>query len=300
VGQDPFFGHKVENIGIVHGPWDRIEGPAPQSPIEEPPVQPVPVQPVPVEPVADQRTFELQRELENARSLLAAERQARQEEEQRYKDGLAQLEEFNRQQKEKEIEALLSGEGAEYVSLDPDDAKKLIQPLYNKLKAEQDQARRDLEAKLTEQSKLIEGQIKGSQEALEKENRTKFYAALESAIPNFKDFVKSPAYATYLKTPFQAGFRQTTEEVLNKELQAGNFDAVVNHLKNFALGRHNPADIAQVGGAAVSPQFSVTTNVDADKARRDRLNMIRTGKISRAAYRKLAQQDVSTVTRAST
>jgi hypothetical protein len=291
-----FPGTTIVDRQVIHGAYAPEAEPqgSPGYGSPEPPEAPGYGGPAPMptpEPEPDQRLIETRQELESVRAALAAERAARVAEEARAHEERARLEEYNKREREQELERLLAGEDVEYATLDPDDVKKLVRPLYNKLSEIQEERHKALEARLEEQRRLVESQIEGSRQALENEDRARFYAALEAEIPNFRDFLKSSSYAAYLKAPFQPGFAQTNEEVLNKELQAGNVDLVVRHMKAFAQGKKNPADIAQVGATSGGAHaYAAASGKDEDSLRRERLELRRSGKISSEDYRAMKRK----------
>jgi hypothetical protein len=249
-----------------------------------------------------QLLIQLRQELEASRAQLAIEREARIADEERFKTEKEKLAEYHKLQEEAEFQKLLSGDAADYVTLDPEDAKKLAQPLYNRLLQKQEEKYKALESKFEEQRKLIESQIQGSQKALKQENDYKVYVALEAAIPNFKEIVRSPAYAQFLQAPFSPGLNMSNQEVLNNELRYGNIQAVVEYMKRFAQGqRKDPGDIAQVSAVTTGVQASGESDVVDDRQRRkERLDKIRTGAISRSQFRDIKRGNANGATRLAT
>jgi hypothetical protein len=233
----------------------------------------------------------MREELETVRSQLAAERAARQSLEDQRKQEQEELQAYNQLKRDRELEKLLNVENAEFVSLDPDDARKLLKPVYERLSQEQEQRYKALESQIEAQKALLAQQTLGQQEALVKQKQTEFNDLLVREIPNISQLLRTPGYKQFTASPMSPGSSVTMEEHLNQELQRDNLSYVVSKLKSFAQGKPSPADIAQVGTATTGYHAAVNEPVVDDlKALRDRLNKRRNREITRQAFRQEKQR----------
>jgi hypothetical protein len=251
-----------------------------------PPPPPVPPSPPPVE--YDPAYLALRAELAAAQSQLAEERNAWQAEQARIKAESERWAAYEQEKREKELEAAVTGEGVTYNSLDPEDARKLAKALQGVQEAKY-QALAD---QLNAQQRALLEHAKGVQSAQTEQRQKEFFSALNAAVPNFASLVKTPGYQEFLKAPFSPGLHMTNEAVLNQELDQGNIGYVVDCVKDWAHGKPNPADIAQVSSANTGHQVvPVQTKPDAHAAMSQRLELMRSGKLSREQFRNLKKQN---------
>jgi hypothetical protein len=230
-------------------------------------------------------------ELDSLRATLAQEREARLAVEAQRQNDLAALEEFNRVKRERDIESLMNVDDLEFNSLDPDDAKKLIKPIYERIVQTQEEKYNELATRLEEQRQFLAKQAQGAQEAYFQQKRDEFNSALAKEVPNIEQLTRTPAYKQFVESPHAPGSVVTMRDHLNEELRRGNAGYVIGKLKQFAQNKPNLANVAQVGSATTGYQAPVNKpEGDSLKTMRDRMNKLRANQISRQEYRALKRQ----------
>jgi hypothetical protein len=228
-------------------------------------------------------------ELEWARSALASEKRAREQEEQLRIQQATELEEYRRKRDEEEFAATLKSSVTELTSVDPDDVPKIARPIYDKV-LEASQARYlEMERRLDEQRRLLETRERESAAARDRASRDEFYRKLYSAVPDLERLTSTPEYARFMRAPHVAGSKTTNMKHLNHELSMGNYGYVIDRMRQFAQGgaRPAPADIAQVAtatvGDRVAPVAEPTGKKEPLDSLRARVDARRTGKIKNVA-----------------
>jgi hypothetical protein len=236
----------------------------------------------------------LRQELEQTRASLQAEREARALADRKRLEDEKALAEYTRIKAEKEIENLYSGENNSFATVDPEDAKKIAGPLYAKFLEQRElmeRQKRELEAK--QQEFLNTRAYDKVREERERKNND-FNVRLRQAVPDIDYLINTRAYTKFLNTPHTPGSTVTNEAFFNHELSNGNYDYVIERYKQFAQGRPNPADIAQVSAVTTGDKAPASVP-DAQKeylSLKERVEMRRSGKIkNRAEYVKMKYGD---------
>jgi hypothetical protein len=224
-------------------------------------------------------------ENERVKAALAAEKRAREAEEELRRSQQAELEEYRRRKSEEEFAATMKSSVSDLTSVDPDDVPKIARPIYDKVMEASQAKYREMETRLEEQRRLLETREQESAAAADRAKRSEFYRKLYAAVPDLDKLRSTPAYLSFLRSPHVAGSRMTVQNHLNQELNMGNADYVIERFRQFAQGgaRPAPADIAQVAtataGDRVVPVAEATGKKEPLESLKARVDARRMGKI---------------------
>jgi hypothetical protein len=168
--------------------------------------------------------------------------------------------------------------------MDPEEAKRLIFPLYEKVR-EQERLKAELEAvkkHLDEQSSQFKDREIRELAESRRARQEAFDRRLREEVPDMDMIAKTRAYQKFLEAPVEPGSSQTNREALLWELNHGNEEYVINKMKRLSSQRPNRADIAQVDSAAPGPRSVPALGSNAD-AVKQALEQRRSGKIKGGA-----------------
>jgi hypothetical protein len=215
------------------------------------------------------------------------EKEARQAADAKASAEAAELAEYNRLKEERELENIFAGEGETFASIDPEDARKLAKPLYEKLAARQDARLREIQERVRRQEETLNQQARGAQESAVKKRVFEFQTKLAAAVPDIQQVIRTPGYKEFMSAPAQAGSVISTQDFLNQELLRGNVDYVVERIRRHAVNKPSLETVAQVSSVTTGVTAPVTpVKKEGYNEMKTRLEQRRTGIIkSGAEYR---------------
>jgi hypothetical protein len=233
---------------------------------------------------AENAEIQRQRELERIRREI--DQRLHEEERQRLSK---ELETYRAQATEEEIERALDFNGVEFEQLTPDEAKKIVRPVYERLVKRQDQKWKELDERNAELRRSFEEYTKATQMAQLEHSKRQWHAAIEAEVPNVGQVLSDPDFKAYLQSPIYPGSKTKRYTVLRQEYEAFNTQPVVAMIKDYLASRTPPSleSVTQVASASPSGVRAPEEKKDASEdERREWYEKVRIGQMSRDEYRR--------------
>lgn len=274
--------------------------PAPVSPPPQPQPQPQPAQPPqyvhPTQmPLPDSYYTQPEDTREDYRTLSAERDQLRKDLEQTRKDlesMQASIAKYRSMEDDNFIDSYLAQEGDKLVSINQEDAKRLLAPMYKTLRQEMARRQEEADARLAELNTSVSQRfedLRAKEEALRMEQTR---AAVLKAHPNLAELQKTEAYQRIMLTPVGVNSNLLLGNIVANEFQRGNVDYVNQILdqvqKEVTAGQAPALDnIASVSGAGVASAPAaptVTEELDLEKLEQMKID-VQTGRMSKKEFR---------------
>ena len=240
----------VSNVALPEGYID-ILGIAMDNTTTQPEKVEQVAQPTAKEVDLQKQNEELMRQLEQSRQELQEAR--------KLSEGLQTLKE------ERDLDELLKQSGVEFGSISPDDAKKLIMPVFKTVRQQHDSSTAEMQKRMDAQQEAIESRFRAldEQKQFAKLERTK--AAILQAHPDLEQLQKTPAYQQAMMSSIGGKSKILVGQLVAAEYKQGNAEYVIEVLNRIKAGTQpNLSDIASVSpsSAGVAAEKSADENSD--------------------------------------
>lgn len=195
------------------------------------------------------------------------------------------------------IDNYIDREGDAFVSIDREDARRLLKPLYQTFRDEMGKRSQQSEARLRELSDSVQKRLDDMQLREEQERLTRFRNAVLKAHPDLADLQTTDAYRRVMLTPVASNSDLLIGNVVATEFQKGNVEYVNQVLDQIRAeaGRSRPQSletIASVSGSGTATAPAAPTDdgeMSLDKLEQMKVD-VQTGKMSRKEFREAMQK----------
>lgn len=201
-----------------------------------------------------------------------------------------QLDEYSRLKEQQEIDDYIKSNG-DFNTLDPDDARRLITPLFKSIKAERDRTAADLAAMRKDIDTRFQERRQADADALRGRVNKKIGETFSDK--ELYEITRSPAYSQVMKTPIGAGSNVLVANLFDTEYNRGNAAYVLDVLNQVKAKMQTPSlnDVASVSGAS-TPAVSVPPGIESPhKLTNEEVkkynDQLVTGRITRQQYREI-------------
>lgn len=223
----------------------------------------------------------LKRELESLRSELSEAR--------KLPDDLRRL------QEEQELERILQENTAEFGSIDPADARRLLAPVLRSVREQASQTSKQTETRLQNLESELQKQVSDLKEREQLAKVKSLRDTVLKAHPDLEQLQKTAAYQQVMMSPVGDGSGIRIGQVVAAEFQQGNTDYVIKVLDQ--VKRQAQQDVASV--ASVSPSGThvapgIASEGSSDKLTPDQIAqykfMVQSGQMSRNEFRDIMKK----------
>lgn len=154
---------------------------------------------------------------------------------------------------EQELENLLKNSGVDFRTIDMEDAKKLLAPVIQTMRQQQNASNAEFQRRLSEQEKALETRFKelDDREHYSKLEKTK--AAILAAHPDLEALQKTPEYQRTMASPIGGKSGVLVGQLVAAEYRQGNADYIIDVLNRIKAGvQPDLTDIASVSPASTT------------------------------------------------
>ena len=191
------------------------------------------------------------------------------------------------------IDDYLDREGDAFVSIDREDARRLLKPMYQAFREEFGKRAQQTEETVRGFTESVQQRLDGMQQREEAEHMARAREAVMRAHPDLAELQNTDAYRRVMLTPVGGNANVLLGNVVASEFQKGNAEYVNQVLDQIRAeaGRDAPrplADIASVSGSGTvtAPALPDNDNSTMDLSQLEQLKAdFQTGKVSRKEFR---------------
>ena len=195
------------------------------------------------------------------------------------------------------IDNYIDREGDAFVSIDREDARRLLKPMYQTFRDEMGKRAQQSEDKMRELANTVQQRLDDMQQREEHERLTRSRNAVLKAHPDLAELQNTDAYRRVMLTPVGSGSNLLIGNVVATEFQKGNVEYVNQVLDQIRAeaGRSKPQSletIASVSGSGTATAPAAPTDdseMDLDRLEQMKVD-VQTGKMSRKEFREAMQK----------
>lgn len=243
-----------------------------------------PVQPPQPQPQFDDSKY--RNEIEDLRRQLAETNKALEE-------SRSAVSKYRQMEEDHYIDSYLNNEDNQFTTIDKEDARKLLKPLYKGMREDFDRRSQRESARIDEIKSEFDKQIADMKQREENQRREYTRQRILKAVPDLEELQKKPEYSRAMMSPISANSSILLGNVVASEFMKGNADYIIDVL-NKIKGTPEPTLDSQ---ASVSFSSSATkpaapnndTELSLERLEQMKVD-VQTGRMSRSQFRELLRK----------